>query len=316
MEAIAETTTEAEHEALRARVRMHLESRGLSIAEAARGVGMSARAVSSWLSAKYHGDNQRVGRLVERWLVTERAVAEMRTLGLDRHAELAVTAQIQGIAALAHANSDLVLVYGAAGSGKTYALRRYCAEHSGAWYVAMSPAVTTAAAVLSRIAVALDAGAGVTTAARLERVVVEQLGGRNPLLVVDEAHHLTTALLDEVRCVHDAAGCGLVLAGNDPLWARLASGERAAQLVSRVGLRRRLQRPSETDSLTLAETLLQRTPGRKGRKAVLDVSQGVGGLRACAKLIAQAAIFARGDGRLDVRDDDIAEAATHMGAGL
>ena len=310
-----QATTDERNDAIRARMRGHLETRGISLAEAARGIGMSAPAVSSWLGGKYRGDNGRVGSLVERWLDTERSLAEARTGGRARHAELGVTLTVQALAAHAQANADLVLVYGAAGSGKTHALRRFCVERAGAFYVAMSPAVTTAAAVLSRIAQVLDVGAGVTTAARLELAVVEQLTGRDAVLVVDEAHHLTAALLDEVRCVHDVAGCGVVLAGNDPLWSRLASGERAAQLVSRVGARRRLHRPSEGDALTLAETLLQRAPQGKGRRAVLDAARGLGGLRAVAKLVAQGAVFARLDESDAVRDADLVEAAAQMSAG-
>ena len=216
-----------QHDALRERFRGLIEHRGMSINEAARGVGMSAPAVSSWLGGKYRGDNARLARLVGRWLDTEAETARMRIAAPGTHAELAVTTRVQGFAAHAQANRDCVLIYGAAGAGKTHALRRYCEEHAGAWYASMSPAVTTAAAALARIARVLEVGAGVTTGARLEDVVVGHLARRNAVLVVDEAHHLSPALLDELRCVHDAAECGLVLAGNDPLWSRLVATERA-----------------------------------------------------------------------------------------
>ena len=309
------TTTDDSAHRLRERMRAHLEQEGLSINEAARGIGMSAPAVSSFLGAKYRGDNARLARLIGRWLDTERESAEMRTAGLGRHAELGVTMEVQGLAGHAQANRDLVLVYGASGSGKSYALERYCEERSSAWYVFMSPAVTTAAALLARIARKLNVGEGTTTAAGLERIVVGHLADRRALLVVDEAHHLTAALLDETRCVHDMAGCGLVLAGNDPLWSRLAGGERAAQLVSRIGARRRFGPPSEGDALALAETLLGRGPGGAARKVLLDAARGVGGLRAVSKLILQGSMLARDDGVEAVGDAHLTEAATHMGVG-
>ncbi len=303
------------HEALRAKLRAHIEHRGLSVNEAARGIGMSAPAISSWLGAKYRGDNDRVARLVARWLDTEAEVARMRTTGLDRHAELAVTFRVQGTVGYAHANGDCALVYGASGAGKSWALARYCAEHAGAWFVTMSPAVTTPAAVLSRIARALDVGAGVTTAAKLEDVVVAHLSGRDAVLVVDEAHHLTPALLDQLRCLHDSTGCGLVLSGNDPLWSRLSATERAGQLISRFGVRFRLRRPSETDAIALGEALLRRKPEGRGRERILAAARGLGGLRAIAKLVAFAATLARAEGRADVRDADLVEAAAHMEIG-
>ena len=132
--------TNETHDALRERFRGHLETHALSVSGAARGVGMSAPAVSSWLGAKYRGDNARLAGLVRRWLDTEDEMEQVRTAGLDRHAELAVTMRVQGLAAHAQANRDCVLVYGAAGSGKSYALERFCAEHSGACFVEMMPA--------------------------------------------------------------------------------------------------------------------------------------------------------------------------------
>ena len=305
-----------QHDALRERFRAHIEHRGMSINEAARGVGMSAPAVSSWLGAKYRGDNERLARLVGRWLDTEAETARMRIGEPGTHADLAVTTRVQGFAAHAQANRDCVLVYGAAGSGKTHALRRYCEEHAGAWYASMSPAVTTAAAALARIARVLEVGAGVTTGARLEDVVVGHLARRNAVLVVVEAHHLSPALLDELRCVHDAAECGLVLAGNDPLWSRLVATERAGQLVSRIGAMYRLGRPNKADALALAGALLRRAPEGRSRKLVLEAAGRLGGLRSVVKLIGVAAMLARGEDREDVHDADLAEAAAHIVVGV
>ena len=290
-------------------VRTLMEERGWSLGDAATRIGISDSTVSLWLRGSYRGNNTRIGTLVRRWLDTELDVSALRAAGLDRHADLAVTDQVERALRHAHANGDCVVVYGAAGAGKTWGLTRHCGSSSGAWYTAMSPALTTPAAVLRRIARALDVGGGLTTAARLEQAVVDRLAVGSTLLAIDEAHHLTQPLLDVVRCVHDAAGCGLALAGNEPLWARLASGERAAQLVSRVGLTYRLRRPTEADVLQLAATLLGTPATGTARAAVLTAGRGIGGLRAVRKLIGQAHILAAGDGRPRARLGDVADAA-------
>lgn len=291
-----------------------LDQHGWSLADAAVRIGVSDSTFSLWLRGEYRGDNQRIGQLVRRWIDTERDVSALRAAGLDRHADLAVTDQVDRVCRHAQANGDCVVIYGAAGAGKTWAARRYCAASAGAWYVAMSPALTTPASVLTRIARALDVGAGLTTAARLEQAVIDRLSIGTTLLVVDEAHHLSQGLLDVVRCVHDAAGCGLAYAGNEPLWARLASGERAAQLVSRVGLTCRLRRPAAADVLELAGTLLGGPVKGPARSAVLAAGSGIGGLRAVRKLVGQAHLLAAGDGRDLATAEDVADAAELLGA--
>ena len=291
-----------------------MKERGWSKAEAARRVGVTG--VAAWLRGKYSGDNANITKLVLRLIETERDAEGLGMHGLFRPADLAVTGRIAGVLAHAQANSDLVVVYGAAGAGKSWTAARYCEEHAGAWMVTMSPAVTTPASVLHRIARKLYGATAEKTAARLEMTVIEKLSVGRAFLVVDEAHHLPEALLDAIRCVHDEAGCGLALCGNEPLWARLTGGERSAQLASRVGIRLYLDKPSEADVLALAETLVGRAPRGAARKAVLAVGrEGVGGLRMVRKLVAQAQILARGDQRVDeVTDEDLADAAELLGS--
>lgn len=301
--------------ALRERCRAHMEQREVTLAEVARGAGMSAPAVSSWLGAKYRGDSARVAELVRRYLDTEAESERLRTAGLDRHADLSVTLRVEGLAGHALANRDCVLVYGAAGAGKTWALRRFCATRAGAFYAPMMPALTTPSGVLARIARVLDTGAGITSAWRLHDAVVRRLADRSAVLVVDEAHHLSAALLDQVRCIYDEAGCGLVLAGNDPLYSRLTATERAGQLISRIGRQRRLGRSTDADILALVEALVRRAPEGRARDAVLAAGRGTGGLRAVAKVVGVAAVLAAAGGRSDIRDAELVEAAADIGVG-
>ena len=304
----------AEQERTRTELLALMKERGWSKAEVGRRLGVTG--VAAWLRGKYGGDNAHMAELARQLLDTERDAETLGMRGLFRPADLAVTRQIGAALAHAHANADLVVVYGAAGAGKSWTAKRYCREHAGAWLVTMSPAVTTPASVLSRIARALHGGTPPEkTAARLETAVIDKLSVGRALLVADEAHHLPEALLDVIRCVHDEADCGLVLCGNEPLWARLAGGDRSAQLVSRVGLKLYLGKPSEADVLALTETLIGRAPAGAGRKAAIAVGGGgVGGLRMVRKLIAQAQILARGDGRDALTDEDIADAAELLGS--
>ncbi len=300
---------------IRADAQALLGERGWSRAEAASRIGMSETRLARWMTGKYRGDNARTAQLVERWLETEQDMWASRTMrGLNRHADLAVTDQVERAARHAQANADIAVIFGAAGAGKTWALEHYCRARAGAWYMAMSPTVATPTSVLLRISRALGVGAGLTTAAQLELAVMERLSAAgSSLLAVDEAHHLTQQLLDIVRCVHDQAACGLVLCGNEPLWGRLASGERAAQIVSRVGFKLHLRRPAAADAVALAAALLGSRPAAKARRAVLAAAAGTGGLRAVRKLISQASLLAAAEDRTDVTPGDITDAAELLG---
>ena len=74
-----------------------------------------------------------------------------------------------------------------------------------------------------------------------ESAVIARLEDRGALVVVDEAHlrqgdraGLRPALLDELRCIRDLAGCGLVLiADNSILIRRLSKCDRNAAALDR-----------------------------------------------------------------------------------
>jgi len=279
----------------------------LSIAAAARGMGVSSATLSLWLRDTYPGDNAMVERHAQRWLTTQ---ADRQTLEfrLDVHVELAVTMELMTDLATIKANNDCVLIYGPAGTGKTHALRHFAESRSHVCVTTMSPAVTTPAGVLTRIAQALDTGANIHRATRLEDLLAERLKGRGALLCIDEAHHLRPALLDQIRVLYDRAGCSLALVGNEPLWSKLSESDRAAQIVSRVGIQRHLGAPAATDLHTLASALLDRPLNPREQGRITQLGKRAGGLRAVHKTIRDAYAFARASNRRQPDHDDVLDA--------
>lgn len=290
------------------RVRTTMSREGLSNSAAAKEIGVSPPVLSGWLRKTYAGNPENVARRVAGWLAV-RDERRRRGAPLRTHAALAVTEEIELLLGHAQSNADCVLVFGAAGSGKSYAARRYAADHSQVALATMSPAVSTALSTLNRVAAAVGfSSENIRSAAVLEDVLVDRLADRNALLIVDEAHHLSQALLDELRCVHDRAECGLALFGNEPLWARLAGGERAAQLVSRIGLKKRLGMPAAADIDALSTGLLGRAVTAAESKALRAAARRAGGLRAVNKIIQTAHAFARGADREQIAADDLTAA--------
>ena len=208
------------------------------------------------------------------------------------------------VTALSHAQAvgDVVLVHGQSGAGKSWAAQHYCRTHSSAHYLSMTCAVRSLSGLLGRIGIAVGVGDRHGSALEAESAVIARLQDRGALLVVDEAHHLTARLLDELRCIRDVAGCGLALIGDDSVRATLA---RCPQIVGRIGVRVGIRIPSERDVSLLTEGVLGRRPNSREMKTALTVARGPGGFHALRRLFARAWMQAQNEGRSGIGAEDV-----------
>jgi hypothetical protein len=113
----------------------------------------------------------------------------------------------------------------------------------------MTPGHAGVTAALEEVALAVGLRDMPQSPARIHREVVARLKGTGGLVVVDEAQHLSVAALDALRSIHDAAGVGLALVGNDLVYGRMV-GNRAAyldRLFSRIGKRVRISGATQAD---------------------------------------------------------------------
>ena len=303
--------------AVQAACRAELDAHGLSHTRAARemGRGVSSATLSKWLRDTYEGDTDAVTDRVRRWLETRRQQAERSIggAGLDRHVDLGVTEEIEAVLLHAQAAGDVVLVHGRSGCGKSHAVSHYVAGHTGAHRLMVTGAVTTLAGLLARVATAVGAGDRHGSALAAETEIVARLEGRGALLVVDEAHHLTPRLIDELRCIRDLAGCGLALVGDDTLWSGLAGSPRCAQIVGRIGFRLALGAPEDADVVARARAVLGREPAAADVKRLVAVARGAGGMHALRRFLMRAWVIARGEGR-PILSGDLAAAVEEGGA--
>ena len=292
--------------------RDEIEACGLSLAQAARemGAGVSAATLSKWLRGCYEGDAGAVAGRVASWLTARRdaAARDLTPAGLDRHVQLGVTEEIGAALAHARASGDIVLVHGRPGLGKSWAATDYCRRHGVAWRWQATRAVITLHGLLDRVATAVGAGSGHRSALTAETAIIGHLTKRRALLVVDEAHHLRPALLDELRCIRDAAGCGLALIGGDELWTGLARSPGCAQIVGRIGVRLGLGASAEADVADLAAGVLGRAPETAELACLMVAAHGPGGLHALRRLLARAWTIARADGRDAIAAGDLRDA--------
>ena len=291
-----------------------LQARGLSRGRAAREIDISAPRLSRWLAGTYPaagvpGTTARV----EAWLarIAEGDALSIAGAGLDRHARLEATRDVHAALAQAQATGDVALVTGPSGAGKTWAAQRYCARRASAIYLEVCGATVSHAGLLGLVAEAVGAGPRHASALAARIAAVAALRDRGALLVVDEAHHLSAALVDDLRRVRDMSGAGLALIGGAGLAMTVAS---RAEIAGRIGARLTLKAAAETDVRALAQNVLGRRPDKAERAALLAAARGPGGLHALRRLLTRAWTIARAEGMEHIGREELL-AAAEDGAG-
>jgi len=275
---------------------------GFTQARVAQQAGLSSAALSAWLRGSYRGDCQAVQRRLTDWIATRQtqdapaAEAALETAGPSWVAT-PTGEKIERALNLALKRTTVAVVYGGAGVGKTTALRRFAASVPHVWIVTASPAIATVSAVLREVAATLELAAGYQNRS-LSRDIRRALAGLRALLIVDEAQHLSLSALEELRAIHDGAGVGLVLSGNEMVYARLTGHARRAdfaQLFSRVGRRVRLGLPSTEDVAAILTAWGIR--GTKEAEFAQQIACLPGGLRNLAQVLDDSATMAAGMGK-------------------
>jgi DNA transposition AAA+ family ATPase len=194
---------------------------------------------------------------------------------------------------------DFSVIVGAPGVGKTETARAYQRAGHNVWLVTSQPTSGSANSLVADVAGALEltSNGGLHTAALMSKVILRKLTGLQALLIVDEAQHLSSQALDQLRTFHDLAQCGIALLGNHSIFRRLEGGTRSAdyaQLFSRVGMRLDRKKPHSDD----IEALLDgwQIEDRAVRRVARAVARRPGALRAMTKVLRQAHLRANAEG--------------------
>jgi hypothetical protein len=243
--------------AVRAAFKAAVLEDGLSTATAAKEAGIPYGTFSSWVGGTYGGRTERIARAAQSWLTGRAARAKAKT-ALPSEPPFALTqtaSRIWEVLEFAQTMPTIGVVIGNAGVGKTIALKGYRDRHPNTvWIATMQPCDARPYPALQRIAGALNVFPD-GRASTLSDRVVRKLEGTRGLVIIDEAQHLETTSLDQIRSIFDAALVGVVLAGNRDLAAHMDIDRRRdqlAQISRRVGMRMRtIERPRKADIATL-----------------------------------------------------------------
>jgi DNA transposition AAA+ family ATPase len=307
--------SEEEQQALRERVLELLREEDVSRRQMAQESGIAYGTLTPWLGGTYAGDGSGVADRVRIWMEARaRRMAVRPALPAPRYVATPTAEAI--LAALSHAQHmpDMVVITGAPGTGKTSAACQYTRSNPNVWKLVADPALNTVRALLGALAGLLntyDQGGQYRIAASLR----QRMAGSQGLIVVDEAQHLTSQMLDQLRAFHDQCGVGVALLGNEAVVGRLEGGRRSAeyaQLYSRVGMRLKRPRPLKADAEALLDAWgVEAAEVREPLRALARLPGGLRNLQKCHRL---AGMIAQAEGGRAITADDVRVAWERLGA--
>jgi DNA transposition AAA+ family ATPase len=130
----------------------------------------------------------------------------------------------------------------------------------------------------------------------MQPAIVRFLRGKQALIIIDEAQHLSSQALDQLRSIHDLAKTGIVLSGNETVYGQLEGGSRRAQyaqLFSRVGMRMKQNTPRAKDICDIIKGWAVDDP--ECIRLLKAIGRKPGALRTLTKVIRLSFLLAAGD---------------------
>lgn len=236
---------------MREQLQHYMQANGMTQTQVANAIGKSTAVVNQYLKGTYKGAVADVDLAVERLIGRAKDKVVERRFNNEFVSTYAAERCLDAVH-IAHVEGEISVVTGAAGLGKTKALKRYVALNPETLFVEVEPSCSPKI-LLKTLCQQLGLNDTGLNHELFMRITSKLSNGR--LIIVDEAELLSTKSLEYIRRIHDLTGCGVVLAGMPRLIVNLKGkyGE-LAQLYSRVGIACDLGNAlSEEDVALLAE---------------------------------------------------------------
>lgn len=225
-----------------------MNNKGWSQAQAARGIGVSTAVINQFLQNKYNGDVNAVEEKVRQFISRELERDKSRRIK-PVYVDTLMARKGRDVIRMAHMDSDINVIYGDAGMGKTMIVRQYAKEHLDAVLIEADPGYT-ARVVLEELCNKLGLSKR-GNMHELSEAIIQTLRDSGRIILVDEAENLPYRALETLRRIHDKSGVGIVLVGMPRLILNL-KGKRGEykQLYSRVGFALRMGESLPEDDIT------------------------------------------------------------------
>lgn len=236
-------------EQVRKELASFMEQTGKSQSQIAKETNLSTATISQFLGGIYSGDNNKIAKTLKKYLKlaqSRRNIIRTETF----YEELRNTKTALFAAEYAHTNCDIVLLSGAAGAGKTTALKHYVENSAGVIFVTANSCASSAMAILGEIALKIGK-IPKTKKQLLMNELVSYFKDSQRLIIIDEADHLTFSALQALRNLNDESGVGVLLSGNDKIYNQMVCGAKCGEFDQ---LRTRIfARPKVSNDYTIEE---------------------------------------------------------------
>lgn len=238
----------------------HKRDTGLSWEKLASRLGpdINKTSLSLFAGAKYNAPEDRFAEAVFRFRQTLASQAAIRAEGPEIPGYFPTETSTQLIRLLQYAQRGRITVGAlAAGISKSTAAEHFRACNANVFLVTVFPSTSGIYGMLRSVLQQLgEPNASGSPEVLSNRVMARVRSLHNPLLVFDEAQHLTVRAIEEIRGWYDITGVGISLLGNKSLLQQLEGGNRSdafAQIFSRVSLRLVRLQPLSGDIEALLE---------------------------------------------------------------
>ena len=273
---------------------------GWSKSEFARRADIPGGTFSGWFDGTYKGRYDTTTQRVENFLASCGEAAEAAASLPAEPGFVKTRTARELFEALTYAQHlpTVAVATVVSGCGKTTAAQAYARTRPHVFVVTLSPSSKRPHILLGEVAEQIGIETG--NSSKLKGVLVRALRreGFSALLIIDEAQYLTEECINELRYLHDAARCGLVLLGNDEVTTPYATRDarhHSPQVARRVGHRLSILRPHAEDIDAYVDAWGLDEPELRAIAKVIAAKPGA--LGALAETIKAGSMIARGAGR-------------------
>jgi DNA transposition AAA+ family ATPase len=287
-------------EAERAWLMAHKSATGLSWKALGHKAGIAHQTLAAFGPGNYQGRSDKVAVAVFKFRQQIESQAEHAT-ALPEHPDflaLKTASRLRGL--MVHAQGGR-MVMAATGPGmcKTFTMQDYAASVSPVWTVTASPSMKSLNSLISAVLRAIGGISKGGWVQQMSDAVIDGVLGRNGLLIIDEAGHLTVEMLEQLRHWHDMTGVGVCLLGNRDLYLRVRGGARHdayGRLNSRIAASHIATCLSATEVQEFLDAWGVTSAEMRQPLIRIGTTPSAGGLREIKQIIESATMVAHEDG--------------------